>query len=60
MGQKNSNRSNKLNGESLDKKGNSQKNDNNNKQIYLNLQKRSFDFLYVIGKGGFGKVNFPY
>jgi hypothetical protein len=49
MGQKNSNQSNKFKGESF----------NNKKQIYLNLQKNSFDFLYVIGKGGFGKVNFP-
>lgn len=35
----------------------SKKNDilNPNKHT-LNLQRNSFDFLYVIGKGGFGKV----
>ena len=59
MGQKNSNQSNKLKRESLGK-GNSPRNGNNNKHIYLNLQRNSFDFLYVIGKGGFGKVNFTY
>jgi hypothetical protein len=57
MGQKNSSRSNKSKGDS-DKKINSNKNANKNKSINIVLQRNTFDFLYVIGKGGFGKVIF--
>ena len=32
--------------------------DENTKISPINLSKSSFDFLYVIGKGGFGKVKF--
>lgn len=50
MGQKNSSQSNKS-------KGNSDKNDKSkNKSPNIVLQRNTFDFLYVIGKGGFGKV----
>jgi len=56
MGQKNSNNSNN-NKESLENSTPKKKENNINNKINLNLQKNSFDFLYVIGKGGFGKVN---
>jgi hypothetical protein len=55
MGQKNSTQSNKSKGNN-DKKGNSNINENKNKPVNILLQRNTFDFLYVIGKGGFGKV----
>jgi len=55
MGQKNSNNS--QNSKDCIENGPPVKKDNNHQnRINLNLQKNSFDFLYVIGKGGFGKV----
>lgn len=56
MGQKNSNQTN-ISKEINDSNTNKKKEILNNKIISINLQKNSFDFLYVIGKGGFGKVN---
>ena len=56
MGQKNSNQTN-ISKEVNDSNTNKKKEILNNKIISINLQKNSFDFLYVIGKGGFGKVN---
>lgn len=55
MGQKNSSKSN--NKESFEANINKKKESSHNNKININLQKNSFDFLYVIGKGGFGKVN---
>lgn len=54
MGQKNS-AQNTTYKESLDTNSTKKKEILNNK-ISVNLQRNSFDFLYVIGKGGFGKV----
>jgi len=56
MGQKNSNNSNTK--ENLESSfSNKKENNTNNKdKVRINLQRNSFDFLYVIGKGGFGKV----
>lgn len=54
MGQKHSNHTN--NKESLDSNFSKKKDSSSNNRVNINLQKNSFDFLYVIGKGGFGKV----
>jgi hypothetical protein len=54
MGQKNSNNTN--NKESLEANYPKKKDNNLNNKVNINLQRNSFDFLYVIGKGGFGKV----
>lgn len=54
MGQKNSSNSN--NKDSLEASFSKKKENSINNKVNINLQKNSFDFLYVIGKGGFGKV----
>jgi len=56
MGQKHSSLSNN-NKDSIESNS-CKKKDRSQMKIYINLQKNSFDFLYVIGKGGFGKVKF--
>ena len=54
MGQKNSNNSN--NTKDNIESNSAKKKENNSNKVNINLQRNSFDFLYVIGKGGFGKV----
>ena len=43
-----------------EKEGNDNKNININDKNYGILEKNHLDYLYVIGKGGFGKVKFVY